>query len=332
MHPEPPHARTRNVSALQIPTPLLVPSFSSRRFPHVAAIHRDMAHKLYGVSLISTWDLAQGHLPMSATLATDVVIMDSGGYEEHADLVAEPVSGPSGSASSWSVHRYREILATIGDAANALIVSYDRPAPLQEQIAGALRDIACAPGAAADFLLKPESSGEIVNVARVMQYPNELRQFDAIGITAREIGASLIERCRTIVTLRNILEDSGLSVPIHVFGALSPVEVLPYFLCGADVFDGLDWLRFSFRQTATVTMEEVALEDMRWGQNDYALHLDEWTNNVTFLYRMQESMRCYARTGALSDLCRDFPLAARAAHVAELSGAEIRRGGPSDGR
>ena len=331
MQSDSPHARIRVVSPLEVPTPLVVPSFSSRGFPALGSIHRDMVHKLYGVCLMSAWDLAEGLLPAGATLATDVVIIDSGGYETHAALVTQPASGPLRSASCWSVQRYREILTTIDDAANALIVSYDRPAPLQDQIAGALHDMACAPGSAADFLLKPESSGEMVNVPRVMQYTNELRQFDAIGITAREIGVSLVERCRTLVTLRDILEDSALKLPIHVFGAISPAEVLAYFFCGADIFDGLDWLRFGFRQTGMVTMEEVALQDMKWSQHDHALRVGEWTDNLAFLYRLQESLRSYARGGPLSDLCRKLPLTVQAVHVAELSGAQIRQGGTSNG-
>ena len=331
MQSESPHARTRIVSPLEVPTPLVVPSFSSRGFPALGSIHRDMVHKLYGVCLMSAWDLAEGLLPSSATLATDVVIIDSGGYEVPGDFAAQPSSIASQSDLCWSVHRYRDVLTNIGDGANALVVTYDRPARLEEQIAGAVDDMACVPGSAADFLLKPESSVEMVNIPRVMKYTTELGQFHAIGITAREIGASLIERCRTIVTLRDILEDIGLNLPIHIFGAISPPEVLAYFFCGADIFDGLDWLRFGFRQTGIVTMEEAALQDMKWDQHDHALRVGEWTNNLTFLYRMQESLRSYARGGPLSDLCRKLPLTVQAVHIAELSGAQIRQGGTSNG-
>ena len=73
-----------------------------------------------------------------------------------------------------------------------------------------------------------------------------LKRFSVIGIAAREAGSSFLKRCSSIVMLRNLLNDAGLDMPIHVFGAINPYEALAYFFCGADIFDGLNWLRLAF--------------------------------------------------------------------------------------
>lgn len=284
------------------------------------SIYAEMRYKLYGVCLISAWDLAKGYIPASAVSDTNVVIIDSGGYEANVGWATDA------SNMCWSDVRYRQILTNIDDEANVVAVNYDRWATLEEQIKGAMEDVSCAPGAASDFLIKPTSTREIVNIPRLCHSAGELNRFDILGIAAREIGNSFIARCRSIVMLRDILGDAGLDIPIHVFGAISPAEVLTYFFCGADIFDGLNWLRYAYRKSGILPMEEAVLEDMKWNQNDYDLHLDEWTNNLTFLYRLQQAMRHSAATATIADLCREFPVASEAARIAEIAGAEVPKG------
>ena len=43
-----------------------------------------------------------------------------------------------------------------------------------------------------------------------------------------------------------------METPIHVFGSLDTVTTPMYFLAGADIFDGLTWLRFAFHGGYTV--------------------------------------------------------------------------------
>ena len=67
-----------------------------------------------------------------------------------------------------------------------------------------------------------------------------------IGVTEDEIGESMAERLTFLTELRNALEQAGLATPIHVFGGLDPLMTPLYFWAGADVFDGLSWLRYAY--------------------------------------------------------------------------------------
>jgi hypothetical protein len=67
---------------------------------------------------------------------------------------------------------------------------------------------------------------------------------------------------QNIAKLRNALTKAGIDIPIHVFGSLDSVTTPLYFLAGADVFDGLTWLRFAFHEGQTL-----------YKQNYGALHL-----------------------------------------------------------
>ena len=316
MRVEQAHAQSRRIAKAGVTTPLLVPSFSSCGFPSVAEIYSEMKDKLYGVCLVSAPDLASGCIPWDEDPPVSVQVVDSGTYE------ARKQAAPGGGVP-WSRERYLEVASGLDAGSNIILVNYDWYEPLSVQISRAADDFSRAPHAASDFLIKPEAPARLVNIARLARYTGELSQFDVIGITAREAGDSLIRRCRTLVTLRDILGDGNLDLPIHVFGAITPMEVMAYFFCGADVFDGLDWLRLVFREPGPMAIEAAAFEGMNPNLNDFELHADAWTSNLGVLYRLQTSLQGYASTGDFDALIQDFPSAARAARVAELAGAVI---------
>ena len=51
---------------------------------------------------------------------------------------------------------------------------------------------------------------------------------------------------KNIAQIRRALDGVGLDTPLHVFGSLDTVTTPMYFMAGADIFDGLTWLRFAF--------------------------------------------------------------------------------------
>ncbi len=67
-----------------------------------------------------------------------------------------------------------------------------------------------------------------------------------IGVTEDEIGESMADRLGFLMELRRALETAGVSTPIHVFGGLDPLMTPLYFWAGADVFDGLSWIRYAY--------------------------------------------------------------------------------------
>ena len=320
---ERPHGRGRRIGKAGVTTPLLVPSFSSCGFPAVAEIFNAMEDKLYGVCLVSASDLASGCLSVGALDTVNVTVVDSGMYEARRQGYGCTVESAPSCGARWSRQRYLEIATELDSVANAILVNCDGFEPLGAQIAHALDDFSYAPYAAHDFLVKPEAPARLVNVARLAQHGGALGQFDVLGITAREAGDSLIQRCRTIVMLRDALDDAGLNIPIHVFGAITPPEILTYFFCGADVFDGLNWLRLSFGEAGPIAIEAAAFERSNWRLTDWQLHTAAWTSNLRTLYRLQTALQRYCFNGSLDDLVRDFPSALKCARIAELSGAVI---------
>ena len=320
---ERPHCQVRRVEKMGVSTPLIVPSFSSCGFPQVAEIYDEMKDRLYGVCLVSALDMAAGCIPANVTDEANLVLVDSGMYEARGKMWGRGGNCPSTPHAGWSRQQYCKIAAGLDPSANVILVNYDGAEPVERQIRRAAEDFSYACHAASDFLVKPEYPTRLVNVPRLARYTSELAQFDILGITAREAGDSLARRCSTVVMLRDALGDAGLDVPIHVFGAITPLEVLTYFFCGADVFDGLNWLRLGFREHGSIPIEEAAFEGRKANLADFKLLAEEWLVNLRCLYRLQESLHRYGLTRDLDELARDFPSAHKAACIAELASAVI---------
>ena len=323
MQGERPHCQIRRVERVGVTTPLIVPSFSSCGFPQVAELYDGLKNKLYGVCLVSALDLASGCIPAGVMEEVNLALIDSGMYEAKNSMCARGGHCPPATNARWLRQQYLEVAGGIDGSANLILVNYDKVETLGQQIKRASEDFAYAPQAASDFLVKPEFPSGLVNVAKLANYTGELEQFDIVGITAREAGESLVKRCSTVVMLRDALEDAGLDVPIHIFGAINPMEVLTYFFCGADVFDGLNWLRLAFRKQGSIAIEEAAFEGLNANLNDCDLRMNQRSSNLSLLYRLQQSLHQYCLTRDLDELAREFPLAVKAARTAELAGAMI---------
>ena len=319
------HAQVRRVEKLDVPTPLIVPSFSSRGFPNLTDIWEEFSTKLYGVCLVSAFDVAQGSIPKDVTDLVNVVIWDSGSFETSSGHTELDGRRATSTPVEWTRNQYQETLENIGAGTNAIVVNFDEIDTLEDQISRASEDFSLVPHAASNFLVKPAGELEWVNLPKLGLHLDKLAQMSVVGIAAREAGDSLFTRCCSIVMLRDMLHEAGLDTPIHVFGAINPYEVLAYFFCGADIFDGLNWFRCLFRSSGSIPIGDSATEDFRWNLTDSELQMEAWTKNLRFLFQLQEGMQRFGAGGGLESLLEEFPMARKTARVAHIAGAEIRK-------
>jgi hypothetical protein len=319
------HPGTRRIARIGVETPILVPSFSSRGFPALAALYEGVRNDLYGVCLVSAFDLSTRRLTVDLCDLADLVILDSGVYETKPVAVAVDGYHPPPANHAWARGSYCQCLRTVRPDANVVAVSFDHYGPIEEQIELAIEDFSRAPSAASDFLLKPVSADMMLDAGQVRGHASRVSQFHVLGVTEQELGCSPLDRCRTLIALRDALTEADVNVPIHVFGTITPGAVLAYFLCGADIFDGLNWLRFAYSFLGLRPIAETALEEEAWDQPDEARFLQQSVRNLRFLCRLQDAMRSYCKTGDFEALTGAFPVAERAARAAAAAGARFTR-------
>jgi hypothetical protein len=134
-----------------------------------------------------------------------------------------------------------------------------------------------------------------LDITNVIGQIHSLADFDVIGVTEKEVGSSLLDRMKNIGMLRSALQKVGLETPIHIFGSLDPITSPMYFLAGADIFDGLTWLRFAFQNGRTLYKQNYGATI---GLSIKAHVLDGicWDNNYRYLQELQLEMRRFLQT------------------------------------
>ena len=236
-------------------TPLLVPSFSSKGFKpaELKTIFNSSGAFITETYLISAYDVGHSHLPEPRDLPfkPDLLFLDSGGYEISKDQELSAVEIARPGPKDWSLEQLTDVLDKWPDEIATVLVSYDHPNERKsfgDQVKAARQLFKGRPHLTT-FLIKPQTADEdTLNsaLAEAMVHADELQGFDVIGVTEKEIGRSALERMVKIAKLRQAMDDSGLRMPIHVFGALDPLSACLYFLAGAEIFDGLTWIRYAY--------------------------------------------------------------------------------------
>ena len=296
--------KRRTIPVAEARTPLLVPSFSSRGFPDVAGIHLNTRDEVFEASLVSAYDIGHGLLEGQDIYCSDVLFVDSGGYE--AKLTYDPgeVYNDDRRGRPWSLEDYRAVLEGLSPLSQLVAVSFDHagPLPLSMQIEEARDLFRTYPGYASDFLCKPEEGSLFVDVDKLTaNIETVIGSFSILGVTEKELGESLLERCRSLLQIRAALLATGSEMPIHVFGCMEPLSIISYFLCGADVFDGLTWLCLAFSGSLPVYGHVDTILQGEWGFRDEDLLVARWIRNLRVLRELNRAMSMYCSTLAVEE-------------------------------
>ncbi|MGK3985113.1 hypothetical protein WME99_18840 [Sorangium sp. So ce136] len=291
---------------MKFTTPLLVPSFSSKGFPPlrdgkpwVARALETTSEWLTDMMLISAYDIHYGYIPDPTALACtpELTIVDSGGYEVSFDDDLSAVTVRDHEPRAWSPEQLAGVLDKWPQRFAAMFVSYDHPKRrlvLADQVAEAKRLFARYPQQLHSLLLKPETREQeyLQNVLKsVADDPGLLAGFHAIGVTEKELGSSLLQRMQRLAELRLNLDAAGISAPIQVFGALDPVTSCMYFIAGAEIFDGLTWLRYAYHEGMCVYRANYGALHVGLDRRDELVSGKTMTDNLNYLRLMEASMR-----------------------------------------
>lgn len=286
-------------------TPLLLPSYSSRALTPTVRRQSDTRRSaertiklLVGPVLVSAYDLDAGAFRTGcgrdggSLLGTRLTFVDSGGYE---NLIRPD--------RRWTRERHAETLDAWPAGIPAVMVGYDTPLP---DVAGQIASAASIlPGRAVgrELLIKPvpgaarrDRGGLLDLIGQLSRTGPALDGIDVVGVTEKEAGATLRERVETILLLRRTLDRLGLDLPIHLFGGLDPALTPLFFLAGADIFDGLSWLRYAFADGEARYMQPAAA----WRHPDVDLEEAAWRvrgRNFSEVTRLQTNMQKFVRTG-----------------------------------
>ena len=128
--------KSRQVSIINTSTPIVIPSFSSRGFPYIGEIYDNTKRYLGKSSLISAYDIHYGNMLQDDIYASDILFIDSGGYEAKPvpDLTESYVDGRL--SNGWSTDCYEAVLERLQPLSKLVVVNYDYsdPHPISTQV------------------------------------------------------------------------------------------------------------------------------------------------------------------------------------------------------
>lgn len=316
-------ARTSTIrhkeSGVSLETPLLVPSFSSKGFrPSKAGENSEIEQVLRAAGefitdcyLVSAYDIYYENLPKPEDLPfqPELMFLDSGGYEVSD---AYDLSGVYHSAapakSSWSIDFLNSVLDQWPKEMPTVFVSYDHPNERKnflDQVETARNLFKGRQNQLNTLLIKPETQTQLTlreALRATIANVEELGSFDSVGVTEKELGASMLDRMVQIAKLRRALDEAHIKIPIHIFGALDPLSVCLYYLSGAEIFDGLTWIRYAYADGQCVYTHNH-------GALSYGLHTKDnlckskaMADNCYYLQGLQNRLRDFESTRSFEKL------------------------------
>ncbi len=299
----------------RIELPLLVPAFSSKGFVFKTTargsskrIYSEIAYELADFGgrpsaavLVSAYDLffdhfdapKLSHRPEEYLRETKIVFLDSGGYEliSHFDSTETRVS-PYTPRPGYGLEQYETVLQRLSAQKQALplvIANFDYATdgqPLSKQISAARALFNKYPGCLADFIIKPwQARGSVVEPSKLSRSDLcELRGFHIIGVTEKDLGKNTFDRLQRVAELRYRFTDAGITAPIHVWGGLDPLLSPLFFFAGAEILDGVSWLRYAYRNGVAMERQSSAiLKEIGVTASQQLMHAYAALDNLTFL-------------------------------------------------
>ena len=316
-------ARSRHITlrnSVEFETPLLVPGFSSmamgpldyqktdtKTVPTACSIvHTEiLTDAIDEVLLVSAYDIRHSLLTDSGSFNQGFrssrysqqrfLIIDSGWYEKEMNSQGALFIDEQRLPLPWDVKSYQEQIDALDSDIKAVIVGFDHSGTYAEQISTAQDFSGHRPGFAFTILLKSPRGSRFHHFERLSREDaSNLTAFDVIGVTEKELGDSILKRLETLAGFRSQLDDAQVSAPIHVFGGLDPLFTPLLFAAGAEIFDGLGWLRYAYRDGIPMYREAGALldnpVDKRWMQALTTIQLQ----NLDALRNLTSELRVFA--------------------------------------
>lgn len=296
---------------ITVETPLLIPSFSSKGFgfntekeSEIKGIFTVASEYLADTMLISAYDLYYGHLETLESAITEIVIVDSGGYEISdvqglSAIYRQPVQ-----PQDWTEDKLREVLDAWPEHVPAIFVNFDKPdqrRSLGEQLESARRFFADYRCQLHTLLIKPETKKQqYVQVKNIVANADELRDFSIVGFTEKELGNSILDRMKNISEIRLAMDDAEVNVPIHIYGSLDPLTSALYFLSGAELFDGLTWLRYGYADGFACYQHNYGARKIGIHRRDDFVKAKTIQDNLSYLVELSHQMRKYLLDGDFS--------------------------------
>jgi len=283
-------------------TPMLIPSISSRANIPIKKILETIPSYFTGPLLISSYDLLYLKNDFPDISFPELIFLDSGGYEAGKEKEIADIGLYKPDAKKWSRDLHKSAIDLWQNEIPTVLVSFDHPNERKsfiDQAEQARELFQNNPHFLKEFLIKPRSQdSNFIDLKELKENLSSFNNFDIIGFTEKELGNSIFKRMIAIAKIRLMMEESGIEKPLHIFGSLDTITTPLYYFSGADIFDGLSWLRFIFDHGKTMYVDS-------FGPKKIGIEIsrdDMWTismfQNYLYLNQLTHDLEKFQATGS----------------------------------
>ena len=305
-------------SGVSMTTPLLIPSFSSKGFAkskkdgksEIGRILATASEFVTEVFLISAYDIYYKHLPHLSDLSCrpDLIFVDSGGYEISTDRDYSSVIDPLPHPEPWATDRLESVFENWPNQVPAVFVNFDHPderKPFADQVVDARRLFRRCRQHLTLLLLKPETRAKTTlkeTIKSAVANVAELGSFNIVGVTEKELGRTMLDRMSQITSLRLAMDEADVKIPLHIFGSLDPLSVCLYYIAGAEIFDGLTWLRYAYNDGLCIYTHNLGVVKYGLHVSDDLVRLRALSENYYALQSLRQRLLEFEATGNFDKL------------------------------
>lgn len=284
-------------------TPMIVPAFSSKANIDICKILEIMSETITGPILISAYDARYAKNFPSITFP-DLIFLDSGGYECLRDQNVSEIGFYQPKPQPWKIEMHLDVLKEWPKDIPTVLISFDHPLErksTEEQIEDAkvlFNEFHETDNISKEILIKPETmERKRIHLNDITKNLESLSTFDILGFTEKELGKSIFDRMTTIAKIRVEMDRLEIRKPIHIFGSLDTVTTPLYYFSGADIFDGLAWLRFVFHEGETLYIDSFGPKLHGIQTNLDMLYMTTIALNYNYMLRLKMNLEKFQSTG-----------------------------------
>ena len=238
----------------------------------------------------------------------EMIFVDSGGYEISTDIDYSSVIYPLSNPEPWVIENLESVIENWPVQIPAVFVNFDHHdyrRPFTDQVADARRLFQRCRQHLTLLLLKPETKTQTTlneTISSAMVNIEELGNFDIVGVTEKELGQTMLDRMCQITKLRLAMDEADVKVPLHIFGSLDPLSVCLYYIAGAEIFDGLTWLRYAYNDGLCIYTHNMAVVKYGLHMKDDLIRSRTLTENYYSLQSIQHRLLEFETTRSFDKL------------------------------
>jgi queuine/archaeosine tRNA-ribosyltransferase len=313
-----------NFGAKSLPLPAYFPSVSSVKTALPPQDYVRLLTSLVGLNgqfLVSAFDLADlddpqsvGDMLAAARKAGAVTLMDCGNYE----------SFWKGAQADWKQTDFHRML---GAFPCDLAFGFDEQNPPNdhgEHIRLVVARWRADQAAAGGCRIVPIIHAAAVELPGLCLAVARDTGVSMLAVPERALGDGVLERARTVRSIRAELDRLGGYVVLHLLGTGNPISLAVYTAMGADTFDGLEWCQ-TVVDHDTALLYHLSQADFfagqtEWGDAGLSFQARTLAHNLEFFAGWMARLRAAVLKGRVGDFCRVHLPARAFHHCAKIAG------------